>query len=175
MEIFNTLTSVIQNHIRQIAKTSGLPPGDETLETLATAWVEKEKCFEDGMAEGNLESVPFCSKDDQRGAIVLTYSGSLLNIGPLMDGKRRVEYTSIGLRTDVPASALEEASVLGSDIETDSAVSFSKGPIQQSSPIYKIAVCAQELEAEEEEALLTQITQDIAEEFVEVNKTIIQE
>ena len=33
---------------------------------------------------------------------------------------------------------------------------------------------AEQDEAEDEEALLTQVTQDIAEEFVEVNKTIIQ-
>lgn len=51
---------------------------------------------------------------------------------------------------------------------------FEKGPIQQSSPIFKIAVSSEELEADEEEALLTQVTVDITEEFVEVNKTIIQ-
>ena len=60
------------------------------------------------------------------------------------------------------------------DIEKDASAVFEKGPIQQSSPIFKIAVSTEDLGVEEEEALLTQVTQDITEEFVEVNKTIIQ-
>ncbi len=174
METFLGLSPVIQNHIKQIAKTSGLPVGDETYEKLASAWEDKRKCFEDGIAENNLEEVQFFSRDEEKGAVALTYSGSLINIGPLVDGKRRAEYTSIGLRVDVPGTALEESSELASDIETDAVIAFAKGPIQQSSPIFKIAVSTEKLDAEEEEALLTQVTQDIAEEFVEVNKTIIQ-
>lgn len=174
METFNTLSELIQNHIRQIAKTSGLPEGDETLEALANAWVEKQQCFEDGVSENNLEEVDFFSKDTEKGALALTYSGSLITIGPLADGTRRAEYTSVGLRTDVPGSALEENAILGTDIEKDAIVVFEKGPIHQSSPIFKIAISTEDLENDEEEALLTQVTQDITEEFVEVNKTIIQ-
>ncbi|HRR01611.1 MAG TPA: hypothetical protein P5286_01820 [Treponemataceae bacterium] len=174
METFNTLSEMIRNHIKQIAKTSGLPEGDETLEALAAAWVEKKQCFEDGVSENNLDEVDFFAKDTDKGALALTYSGSLITIGPLVDGARHAEYTSIGLRTDVPGSAVEENAILSSDIEKDSVVMFEKGPIQQSSPIFKIAVSNEDLEAEEEEALLTQVTQDITEEFVEVNKTIIQ-
>jgi len=174
MKTFKSLSDVIQNHIKQIAKTSGLPIGEETYEALATAWVEKKQCFEDGISENNLEEVDFFSKDNEKGAIVLTYSGSLITIGPLVDGTRRAEYTSIGLRTDVPGTALEEDSTLSSDIEQDAIVVFEKGPIQQSSPIFKIAISEEELEPDEEEALLTQVTLDITEEFVEVNKTIIQ-
>lgn len=174
METFNNLSAVIQNHIKQIAKTSGMPSGEETWESLALAWVEKNQCFEDGIAENNLEETQFFQKDSEKGAVVLTYSGSLITIGPLVDGKRHAEYTSIGLRTDVPASATEDKSVLSSDIEVDSVAAFSKGPIQQSSPVYKIAISTENLDAAEEEELLTQVTQDIAEDFVEVNKTIIQ-
>lgn len=85
METFNTLSDVIQNHIKQIAKTSGLPIGDETYEALASAWVEKKQCFEDGISENNLEEIDFFPKDNDKGAIVLTYSGSLITIGPLVD------------------------------------------------------------------------------------------
>lgn len=174
METFNTLSELIQNHIKQIAKTSGLPEGDETLEALASAWVEKKQCFEDGVSENNLEEVDFYSKDTEKGALALTYSGSLITIGPLVDGTRHAEYTSVGLRTDVPGSATEENAILASDIEKDAVVIFEKGPIQQSSPIFKVAISSEDLDSDEEEALLTQVTQDITEEFVEVNKTIIQ-
>jgi hypothetical protein len=174
MEIFDSLSTVIRNHVKQIAKTSGMPLNDETYELLASAWVDKQLCFEDAVSENNMDEVSFYSKDETKGALVMTYSGSLINIGPLVEGARRAEYTSIGLRTDVPSSALEDKSVLAGDVETDSAVEFSKGPIQQSSPVFKIAVTNEKLEAAEEEELLTRISQDVAEEFVEVNKTIIQ-
>ncbi|HOT61427.1 MAG TPA: hypothetical protein PLU93_01035 [Treponemataceae bacterium] len=174
METFNTLSPVIQNHVKQIAKTSGMPVNDETYESLAVAWMEKKQCFEDSIADHNFEDVSFFSRDEARGALALTYSGSLINIGPLVDGVRRVEYTSVGLRTDVPASAVDEASELSSDVETDAVVSFKKGPIQQSSPIFKIAISAEKLDAEEEVELLTQVVQEVTEDFVEVNKTIIQ-
>jgi len=174
METFLGLSAVIQNHIKQIAKTSGMTEGDETLEVLAQAWEEKRKCFEDGLSENQLEEVSFFSKDEEKGAVALTYSGSLITLGPLVDGYRKADYTSIGLRKDVPSTASEQMASLADDVEVDSVISFTKGPIQRSSPIYKIAVSMEDLQAEEEEALLTQITQDIAEEFVEVNKTIIQ-
>lgn len=174
METFNGLSAVIQQHIKQIAKTSGMAEGNETLESLAQAWDEKRTRFEESVSANGLIEATFYSRDEPKGAIVLTYSGSLITLGPLVEGVRKGEYTSIGLRFDVPSSANEDASILDSDVETDSVVSFKKGPIQKSSPVYKIAINADELEAEEEQALLTQVTQDIAEEFVEVNKTIIQ-
>jgi hypothetical protein len=174
METFEGLSVHIQDHVKQITKSSGLPASDENHELMAKAWVEKSDCFLQNMAENKLEEVTFFSRDEPRGALLLTYSGSLLTIGPLVDGIRRCEYTSIGLRTDVPASAVEEASVLSSDFELDEVAGFSKGPIKKSSPLFKIAMSKDVLEPEEEEALLTQISQAVAEDFVEVNKTVIQ-
>ncbi len=174
MKIFNALSPVIQNHVKLISKTSGLPVNDETYELLASAWMDKKQCFEDALAENSLEETAFFDKDNARGALVLTYSGSLLNIGPLVAGKRRAEYTSIGLRTDVPDSAVEESALLSADIEIDSPAAFSKGPIQQSSPVFKIAITTADLTSGEEEELLTRISQEVTEDFVEVNKTIIQ-
>ncbi len=174
MEKFNALSPVIQNHVKLIAKTSGMPVNDETFELLASAWMDKKQCFEDALSENHLEEVTFFDKDNARGALVLTYSGSIVNIGPLVSGQRRAEYTSIGLRTDVPTLAVEEKSLLSADIEIDAPAAFSKGPIQQSSPIFKIAITTADLSAVEEEALLTRISLEVTEDFIEVNKTIIQ-
>lgn len=172
MEQFNSLSPVIQKHIRQIAATSGLPAGDESLELLASGWIEKKAAFEDALGEHNLEDCAFFAKDEARGALVLTWSGSLLQIGPLVDGKRRCEYTSIGLRTDVPPSAVDEVSVLSADVETDNPVSFASGPVKQSSPVLKIGMYRESVPPDEEEALLTQVTREVTEEFIEVNKTV---
>ena len=174
MSTFDTLEPIIQDHIRQISKTSGLPSTQETLDLMADAWLDKKNCFETALAENNLEEVSFFGRSESRGALMLTYSGSLINLGPQVEGTRRCEYASIGLRTDVPASAVEEDSLLAADVAADEPAQFEKGPIKTSSPVFKIAVAKEKLPAEDEEALLTQVSQDLAEDFVEVNKTVVQ-
>ncbi|MBP7264581.1 MAG: hypothetical protein KBB32_10410 [Spirochaetia bacterium] len=173
MESFNTLSPEIQAHLKQIAKTSGLPLNDDSYERMAAAWLEKKNLFEKAVEDNKLVEVSFFGRAEERGALALTYSGSILNVGPLSDGARHCEYTSIGLRADVPPAASDDASELSADLEVDEPAAFAKGPIKTSSPIYKIAVAQDELQPEEEEALLTQVSQDLAEDFVEVNKTVI--
>ncbi len=174
MSTFDALEPIIQDHIRQITKTSGLPSTPDTYEMMADAWLEKKTCFEEALADNDLEEVSFLGRAEARGALVLTYSGSLINLGPQTDGLRRCEYTSLGMRTDVPASAVEEASVLAADLEADEPAQFEKGPIKSSSPVFKIAVAKAKMAAEAEEALLTQVSQELAQDFVEVNKTVIE-
>jgi hypothetical protein len=150
-EFLDQVPEEIHDHIRQITKTSGLPDTEESVEQMAKGWLDKKKAFEDKLDELNMEEVDEFGAEEERGALVLTYSGSILNIGPVTDGVRRAEYVSIGLREDVPESATNEESELEEDITLDEAVSFRKGPIQKSSPIFKIAVNRDVMEAAEEE------------------------
>ena len=110
--------------------------------------------------------LPFCNS---------TYSGSLVSVGPLIDGARSVEYTSIDLRGDVPKSASSDDGVLGADINIDNSVEFSKGPIKSSSPVFKIAVFKEEMEAEEEQEQINKATVILTDDFAKINKTIILE
>ena len=119
MNTFNSLTPEIQQHLKQIAKTSGMPMTDESWELMATAWLEKKTIFETTLSDNKLVEVAFFGQAEARGALALTWSGSIINIGPLVDGARHCEYTSIGLRADVPPAATEDASVLSSDLEVD--------------------------------------------------------
>lgn len=173
MDTFNSLSPEIQQHLKQIAKTSGLPQNEESYEQLAVAWKDKEAIFEKTLADNKLLDMAFHGRAEPRGALVLTWSGSIINIGPLVDGNRRCEYTSIGLRADVPPAATDEASELSADLEVDEPVQFLRGPIKTSSPVYKIAIASEALEPEVEEAMLTQVSQDLAEDFATVNKTAI--
>lgn len=175
MSSFESLSREIQDHLKQITKTSGLPMNEETLERMAAAWLEKKQVFETALADNRLAEVSFFGRAEERGALALTWSGSIINIGPIVEGARRCEYTSIGIRSDVPPAAVEEASELAADLETDEPVQFAKGPIKASSPVYAIAVSREEMEPGEEEALLTQVSQDLAEDFAEVNKTVMGE
>jgi hypothetical protein len=173
MKTYKSLAPEIQQHLKQIAKTSGLEMTEDSLERMAAAWLEKKAIFEKTLADNKLVEVAFYGQSEARGALALTWSGSIINIGPLVDGIRHCEYTSIGLRADVPPAATEDASVLSADLEVDEPVQFTKGPIKSSSPVFKIAVASEALEPEEEEAMLTQVSQDLAEDFATVNKTVI--
>jgi hypothetical protein len=165
----------IQDHIRKITKSSGLPDTDESVETIAQAWLEKKRIFEEEIQKQGMEEVDDFSENEERGALILTYSGSLLTLGPLVDGSRNVDYLSIGLREDVPESAHHDSGKLSGDMAVDEVAAFEPGPIKQSSAIFKIAVTSDELETEEEEELLSNVTEVLSEEFVQVNKTVILE
>lgn len=173
-EYLNQIPEPIQEHIRQITKTSGLGEGEEAVETIAQAWLEKKEIFERRVEENNLEEADSYEADDPQGALLLTYSGSLISVGPLLDGTRNVEYASIGLREDVPERAANDASKLAGEVSVDSVAEFDPGPIKKSSAIFMIAIPKEEMEPEAEEELLNNVTQVLAEDFVEVNKTIIR-
>ncbi len=174
-EYLSQIPEEIQSHIRQITKTSGLPDAEESVEEIARAWLEKKQTFENKLDEFEMEEIDCFAVDELRGALLLTYSGSILTIGPTAEGVRNVEYVSVGLRQDVPETASNLESQLASDVMIDEAASFTSGPIQKSSAIHKIAVSSKDLTPDEESEMLADATQILAEEFVEINKTIISE
>ena len=93
----------IQSHLRQITKTSGLPDTEDSVELIAQGWLEKKELFEKQVGEMQMEDVELLERQEERGCLAMTYSGSLLNIGPLVGEGRKVEYAAIGLRQDAMA------------------------------------------------------------------------
>lgn len=171
-DYFDQIPAEVQDHIRQITKSSGLPDNEESVEMIAKGWLEKKGLFENQVADMNMAEVEELDQDDEQGCLAMTYSGSLLNIGPIIEGGRTVQYASIGLRQDVPETASKDDSQLSSDVQVGEPVRFSPGPIQSSSPIFKIAVTTGDLEPEEQEEQITKATMILAEGFVEVNKDL---
>jgi hypothetical protein len=174
-EFFDQLPDNIKSHIQDITKTSGLPDNEDSLEIISEGWLEKKKTFEEEIRNMNMEEIDSLSKDDERGALAMTYSGSLINIGPIVDGARKAAYASIGLRKDVPDMVTKEGCNLTSDIQIDESLEFENGPVKKTSPIFKIIVCTEKLSADEQEEKITEAATVIIDEFVEVNKTIIDE
>lgn len=172
-DILTQIPEVIQNHIREITKTSGLPNNEDSVAQIAMAWIEKKSSFEDKIESMNMQEVENFEKDNERGAIALTYSGSLINIGPKVDDARNVEYASIGLRKDVPELVSKENCKLANDINIDDKIDFEDGPVKSTSPIFKIAICKDSVAPEDEEEVLKKTATVIMDDFVEVNKTIM--
>ena len=162
----------IQSHIRDITRSSGLPDTDESVNLIAEGWLEKKERFERITARLHMEEADILEKDDERGCLVMTYSGSLLNIGPLRDQGRSVQYAAIGLRSDVPKAAQKQGSQLKEDARVGAPVSFTVGPITSSSPVFKIALTSEDLDLDAQEQQVTQATQILTREFVTVNREL---
>jgi len=171
-EYLDQVPMEIQSHIRDITRSSGLPDTDESVDLIAEGWLEKKERFEQITARLRMEDADILEKDDERGCLVMTYSGSLLNIGPIRDGGRSVQYAAIGLRSDVPKAARKEGSQLKEDARVGASVAFTVGPITSSSPVFKIALTSEDLDLEAQEQQVVQATQILTREFVTVNREL---
>ena len=170
----STMTSVIppaiEKHLEDVIKTFGLNNDEDTMARLKSGWLEKEESFKEQMFNLGMEEVDRFESYDDRGVLALTYSGSLISIGPMTDGDRKVDYTSIGFRKDVPDSLTKEGCLLAEDMELGKGVVFDGGPIQKTSPLYKIVVCPDSLSSDEQEDLIDQATTMIIDTFAGINQ-----
>jgi hypothetical protein len=162
----------VHDHIRKITRTSGLPQTEDAVDLIAQGWLEKKGRFEQIIGKMKLQEAELLEKSDPRGCLAMTVSGSLVNIGPLRSEGRTVHYASIGLRKDVPESATCVSAELGADVVVGAPVRFNAGPIASSSPVFKIAVAAEERDLDEQEQLIGRATRSITKEFIEVNREL---
>ena len=172
-EYFEQIPQNIQEHIKDILKTSGLPDTPESLDAMSEAWLKKKEAFETEIEKLEMEEVDMLAVDDTHGALVLTYSGSLVNIGPLSESGREGEYASIGLRHDVPETAAEDSSILAGDVLVDEEIEFDKGPVKMTSAAYKIALCKNPGNLKQETKSLSKATMILTNKFTDINKTVI--
>jgi hypothetical protein len=174
-EYMDQIPEKLHDHLREITRTSGLPDEEDSIEKMAKGWVEKNEAFNQKVGELNMEDVDTLEADDERGAVAMTYSGSLVMIGPLVDGSRKAQYVSIGLRGDVPGIVDKEESVLDGDVMVDQTIGFRVGPVKNTSKVYKIALLTEDISPEEQEERMVEATQVISQKFLEVNRTIVEE
>lgn len=172
-EIYESLDVNIREHLKLILKSSGLEQDDKSLESLASAWKEKEESFTKQIERMDMVETETIGEEENCGFMVLTYSGSLIGSGPQTDEGRTVLYVSVGLRKDVPEKAEKEGSKIKGAIRKGEPVEFSVGPVKQSSPAYRIARITDKIAIEDQSEKISEATLVIAEEFIDVNKTII--
>lgn len=164
----------IDRHLRQLLEQSGMGNNEESLAQLHVCWEEKLEAFEAECKNRGMEEVESLYADESRGALIITYSGSIITIGPDEEGSRTVSYHSIGMRSDVPESADAEETSIVQDLGVDQQAAFSNGPIERSSPILRIAVVPEQLDEEEQSEMLGDMTQILSQQFADVNKTVVQ-
>jgi nucleoid DNA-binding protein len=168
------LGSAIKAHLQALIRSSGLPETEESLDEMARVWFEKKDMFEAQIKALDMRELERFSADDPRGALLLTWSGSLLSVGPIGGDRvgRRTEYASIELRTDVPHLALSEQGELESDLTLGEAAKLRGGPVASTSALLKIAACDPAVPAEEQEKRIREATIFLTNGFVRINRTV---
>ena len=166
----------LPDHARQRVKKMAEQLGgsdDETVERLSKAWLEKMDAFAEKMRIFGMVEVPELGKDEPRGALVMTYSGSILLLGPPKEGSRVATYSSVGSRTGVPSVAEHDKAILLNDIHINRPVEFHPGPVARTSEVYKIGVCRTHMSIDEQSAKLSAVAGELTGEFAELNQTFI--
>jgi nucleoid DNA-binding protein len=168
---YDRLPEKVKLHVAEVTKSSGLPQTGESVEKISKCWLEKMRLFDEQTGALRMEEVGSFPKDSPKGALLFTYSGSLLSLGTSREGKRYAEYASIGLRKDVPDISKREGAELESDAAVGSVLSFRGGPIRSSSPLFKIVVCDDEVSLDEQEKRIREATIFLTNGFVKINRT----
>jgi nucleoid DNA-binding protein len=171
-EFLEQVPQNIRSHLAVLARNSGLPAGDSSLELLARAWLEKKRMFEAQIRALDMLEVESLPAADGRGALLLTSSASLVGVGAAQPAGRRLEYASIQLRTDVPHLLVEEAASLEEDLAVGREARFGRGSIHSTSPLLKIAVCDPSVSSEEQEKRLREAAIYLTGSFLRINRTV---
>jgi len=140
MNSFENLPEKIRMHLKTLLPDTGLPQTDDSLNILAANWMAKLDQFVSLTRNLSLGEVNHLACSDRRGALLLTYSGSLIGLGPETDEGRYLEYVNLKLRSNIPRIIPAFNIKLASDIAVASPAQFSQAPLKSTSAIYRIAV-----------------------------------
>lgn len=169
-EYWDRLPERVKEHLELLVEPAGLKDTADADEILARAWLEKHDAFEFHTADRGMKGVDSFSKDETTGALAMTFSGSIVSIGPATEEGRDVAYASIGARKDVPKMSVKQVSRLAEDAAVGAVIRFDEGPVQQTSPVYAMAMFDAVSDATKESAALVELTQVLTERFVDINK-----
>jgi len=171
---FEELPDEIRRQIDSLIPGSALAavPQDQARERFAAVWANKYAMFAGQIANLDMELVEELAADDERGAILLTYSGSLISFGTLQQNKRWLEYASVKFRSDVPELVKSSTISLAGPVRQDAVAEFSGSPLKHSSSIFRIAVCPASTALRDQEQRLREATIFLTNGFVKLNRSI---
>jgi nucleoid DNA-binding protein len=164
------LPDKIQKHLSSILASTEMPKDDNSLEILAHNWVGKRDIFDTMIKSLAMHEEGSLAPADARAALLLTYSGSLIGLGPERGNGRWMEYASIKLRHNVPDIVTVEKTGVQDMIAVDSAANFTEGKIKSTSALFKIAVCDPDVDLNEQEKRVKEAMIFLTNVFVKLNR-----
>jgi len=176
--ILKELPEAIQKHLLGLAMEQGRHEDMQYLKTLTDVWRQKEELFRQQIRSVKLELVNSVSNKDGRGMMILSFSGSILCIGPVfttstnINFSRWIEYSSIKLRTEVPDIIMDKGASLASPVSAGQPVQLLNSRLKTTSPAYLIAVCPDGIDEEEQDKRVRESAVFITAGFMKYNQTL---
>ena len=170
----NDLPGEVRSHLKRLAAELDSADDEAVLRELELVWRKKASLFEDQARSVHLRLVSSLPAGDPNGSLVLTYSGSLLSIGPETERTlgRWLEYSSIKLRTDVPDVVTDRGISIRGGIAGGEPVGRTGSQIRRTSAVHAIAVCPDDLPEDEQERRIRESTIFITNGFMKYNRTV---
>ncbi len=172
MAKFDELPESIRRHLVSLAEETDITPAETALERVTDNWLEKRRLYTEQTEALAMVAQTRFAADDRRGAMLLTYSGSLISIGPVGDSGRRLEYASIKLRTDVPGLLKGDDVGIAQEIVVDRPAVFESAPLARSSEVLSIVSFGPKVSAGEQSERLRQAMLFLTNGFVQANQTL---
>jgi len=169
---YDALPEQIRSQLDGMLADAGKAGDVEARERLAALWAEKFRLFTGQTAALGMDLVGELAADDDRAAIFLTYSGSLISLGPRRGKDRWLEYASIKLRVDVPELVRGDKANLAGPAMLDHPATFSGTSLKRSSALYRIAVCPTGISPDEQERRVREATVYLTNGFIKLNRTL---
>lgn len=172
MKVFNSLPDQIKTHLQGISAEFEHEDREAFLESLAENWERKKELFEKQTTNLDLHMIDTFDRNEERPVLMLTFSGSLITLGPKRKDTRWVEYASIKLRTDVPGLVVADAVSLETNVSRGETAAFATGPLKKTSAVYQIAVCEESVPINEQEKRIKEAAIFLTNGFVKLNRTL---
>jgi len=174
-ELNKNISENIKGHLRYLLPSFGLDDSEESLKIVTKIWQDKEQFFNDQIQTLNLIEVDSFDKDDPKGALMLTYSGSLISLSSIQNSTRTVKYSSIKSRVSVPEVVVMEKVKIQKSTKIDSSLELENSPIKKTSSLFKIVVCNDEVPIEEQDKRISAAKQFLTTGFLKLNNQFFVE
>jgi nucleoid DNA-binding protein len=172
--LYANLPEEIRRQIDALAEGPETPRLPDIRERLAATWKGKFELFESQVRLLEMEESEGLAAGDPRGFLAITYSGSILSVGPASGGGRWLEYVPLKLRLDVPEIVSGKDAELSGAVVRGASLEFAKGPLKSTSSVYRIATCASGIAAEEQERRIREAAIFLTQGFIKMNRSIAE-
>lgn len=169
---YEALPQQIRSQLDALLDDVGKAGDGEARDKLASIWMEKFQLFSGQTAALGMEPAEEMAADDDRAALFLTYSGSLISLGPKRGKERWLEYASIKLRVDVPEIVRGDRANLAATARLGQAASFEGSALKRSSALYRIALCPADTTPDEQERRVREATVYLTNGFIKLNRSL---
>lgn len=173
MESMSDLPEAVRRHLAALADETSIQPREDALARLAHNWRAKQRLYEEQCDALALIPVERLADDDPRGFLALTRSGSLVSVGPLVDGARSLEYASISIRADVPPLVQSDAAAVDGEVATGHPIRLNNCPIEATSDLFTIRTFGEGVAPEEQTKRLREAMIFLTNGFVRENTSLV--